>query len=69
MNDEQLGLGCVELVQQSVDGEGEIGRGGNSTEPALSLGGDAELDMVGGEESNTVIVPNIPADLHMMTRP
>ena len=64
MNNEQLGLGRVELVQQFVDGEGGIGRGGDSPEPVRSPGGDGELDVVGSKESDTIVVADVPAGLH-----
>ena len=62
VNNEQLGLGRVELIEQFVDGEGGVG-GGNSTEPVRSPGGGGELDVVGSEESNAVIVADVPASL------
>ena len=64
MNDEQLGLGRVELVQQFFDGESGVGRSGDSTEPVRSPGGDRKFDMVGSEESDTVVVTDVPACLH-----
>ena len=47
VNDEQLGFGCVKLVQQFIDGEGGTGCRRDSTEPVRSPGGDGELDVVG----------------------
>ena len=64
VNDEQLGLGRVELVQQFVDGEGGVCRSGDSAEPVRSPGGDGEFDVVGSEESDTVVVADVPAGLH-----
>ena len=64
MNDEQLGLGRVELVQQLVDGEGGVCRSGDSAEPVRSPGGDGELDVIGSEESDTVVVADVPAGPH-----
>ena len=43
---------------------GEICRGGNSTEPVCSPSGDGKLDVVGSEESDTVVVADVPAGLH-----
>ena len=56
MNDEQLGLGRVELVQQSVDGEGGVGRGSDDTEPMRSPGSDSGRGMAGSEGDTTVFV-------------
>ena len=64
VNDEQLGPGCVELVQQFVDGEGWVGRCCDSTEPVSSPGSDGELHMVRSEESDAVAIAYIPASLH-----
>ena len=64
VNDEQLGVGRVKLVQQLLDGEGRVGRSGNCTEPVRSPGGDGEFDMVRSEESDTVIVADVPAGFH-----
>ena len=64
VNDEQLGLGRGELVQQFVDGEGGIGRSSDSAKPVRSPGGDGELDVVRGEESDTVVVADVPASFH-----
>lgn len=64
MNDEQFGPSGIELIQQFVDGEGGVSRSGDSTEPMRSPGGDGELDVVGGEESDTVVVSDVPAGLH-----
>ena len=64
VNDEQLGLGRIELVQQFIDGEGRVCRSSDGPEPVRSPGGDGELDMVGSEESDTVVVTDVPAGLH-----
>ena len=64
VNDEQLGLGRVELVQQLVDGEGGVRRSGDSTEPVRSPGGDGEFDVVGSKECDAVVVTDVPAGLH-----
>lgn len=64
VNDEQLGLGGIKLVQQFVDREGRVGRSGDGTEPVRSPGGDWELDVVGSEESDTVVVADVPAGFH-----
>ena len=64
MNGEQLGLGCTKLVQQSIDGEGGVCRSSDSTKPVRSPGGDGELDVVGSEEGDTVVVADVAAGLH-----
>ena len=64
VNNEQFCLGRVELVQKLVDGESRVCRGGDSTEPVRSPGGDRELDMIWGEKSDAVVVADIPAGFH-----
>lgn len=62
VNDEQLGLGRVELVQQFVDGEGGVSRG-DSTEPVRSPGSDGGLDVIGMKEATQSLLPMFPAGL------
>ena len=64
VNDKQLCLGRVKLVQQFIDREGRVGRSGDGTEPVDCPGGDGEFDVVGGEESDTVVVADVPAGFH-----
>ena len=64
VNDEQLGLGRVELVQQLVDREGGVCRSGDSAEPVRSPGSDREFNVVGSKKCDTVVVPDVPAGFH-----
>lgn len=41
-----------------------VDRGGDSSEPVCSPGGDRELDVVGSEESGAVVVTDVPVGLH-----
>jgi len=68
MNDKQLGFGRIELVQQFVDGKGGVCRRGDSAEPVSSPGGDGKLYMIGSEESDTVVVADVPAGLHDVSK-
>ena len=64
VNDKQLGLGRIELVQQFVNGKGGVSRRRDGPEPVRSPGGNREFDVVWGEESDTVVVADVPAGLH-----
>ena len=59
MNYEQLGLCYVGLIRQFINGEAGV-----STEPVRSPGADRELEMVGSEEGDTVVIADAPAGLH-----